>query len=68
MPKIKNKVLAAKIIDDNKWQFIGEKIYFDGKWVKIDYYVITSSIIPPRGSYLSGQLKASINIRHEQIA
>lgn len=68
MPKAKNKVLAAKIIDDNTWQFIGEKIYFDGTWIKVDYYVITSSIIPPRGSYLGGQLKTSINIRHEQIA
>lgn len=68
MPKIKNKTFAAKIIDDNKWQFIGEKIYFDGNWVKINYYVITSSIVPPHGSYLGGQIKADINIKHEQIA
>jgi hypothetical protein len=66
VPRIRGKYRPAKIFHDSSWTWIAEKIYYNGAWVKIDYWLHSLTVTEePRGSHYGNAISTTIELSNE---
>lgn len=65
---IDDSTIIPKIVINNKWRLIAEKVYIGSQWIKIGYYEIFLTIDKFSPITLGESISIKVGIEHSLIA